>query len=36
MTYPDGSTYIGNWLNDVYHGQGKLIQPNGDYYDGKN
>jgi hypothetical protein len=27
--YPDGSKYVGDWLNDKKHGQGTLYKPDG-------
>jgi len=29
MTFPNGTKYIGEWKNDVPHGQGKVIYPDG-------
>lgn len=33
--FPNGSTYVGDWLNGEMHGAGKLIHCNGDIYEGE-
>jgi hypothetical protein len=30
----DGSVYIGNWADDIPNGQGRIVHPNGDTYEG--
>lgn len=35
MKYPDGSTYEGEWKNDLKHGYGVYIYANGDKYEGQ-
>jgi hypothetical protein len=30
----DGSIYEGYWIDDKYHIRGRMIYPNGDYYEG--
>lgn len=35
MTYPDGTTYNGEWEDNKRHGQGIYTYRNGDYYDGE-
>lgn len=32
---PDGSVYLGQWLNDIYHGDGIYIYPDGERYEGE-
>ena len=34
LTWPDGRTYRGDWLNGQPHGQGEDILPDGEHYDG--
>merc|ERR1712159_372124 len=35
VSLPSGSTYEGEWENNVPHGDGKLMLPNGDEYEGQ-
>ena len=35
VTHPDGSVYMGNFLNGLSNGQGKIIYPGGASYEGK-
>ncbi len=35
VTHPDGSTYVGNFVNGQSHGQGKITYPGGASYDGE-
>jgi hypothetical protein len=35
MHYEDGSSYSGQWQNDVKNGQGKQVYKDGSYYDGE-
>ena len=35
MTYPDGSTYSGEWKNGRRHGKGILVYPGGRKYEGE-
>ncbi len=30
----NGETYVGEFLNDTFHGEGIFRHPNGDYYQG--
>jgi hypothetical protein len=32
--YPDGSSFSGEWNNDLMHGKGKLLLSNGDVFEG--
>jgi hypothetical protein len=32
--WPNGSKYIGSWVNDKIQGFGRFIHPNGDVYEG--
>lgn len=34
FTYPDGSTYCGDWKHNMKHGFGKYLYENGDVYEG--
>ena len=34
-TYPDGSQYVGEFKDDLFHGQGTLTYANGDQYVGE-
>ena len=32
--FPDGRVYCGEWNNNIRTGFGKLVYPNGTYYEG--
>ena len=34
MIYPDGSRYVGDWINGQRHGKGTYYYANGDTYEG--
>jgi len=34
-SWPDGRMYIGEWKNDLQHGQGILTHPTGEKYVGQ-
>ena len=35
VTHPDGSTYVGNFVNGQSHGQGKITYPGGASFEGE-
>ena len=35
LEWPDGKTYVGQFLNNQQHGYGRLDGPNGDQYEGQ-
>ena len=35
VTHPDGSIYVGNFVNSQSHGQGKITYPGGASYEGE-
>jgi hypothetical protein len=35
LTFPDGSTYEGNWKEDKFFGKGVLTLPDGSKHDGE-
>jgi hypothetical protein len=35
MTFPDGRKYVGEWQNDIPHGQGRMTYPDGRELEGE-